>query len=235
MTSNEDVFPRPIFNENGEYTIRKAAPYRVNDSRIRELAEIGFAPRDVGSALEMMRACSKDDIESLHAQGLWIASVVTYGKPFGRNKARTKFKAQDFLETRLQGRALELHAVLKRYRDWMFAHDDGLGECKGLDIYLPHVPPHSELDIGLYRLGRRVVSLGQNIARELEPHFKLVCNLLLAHEDTRRREIAAELLRTRFSGVQVLGISTKDPLDVEIESVLTMITAPGENGAKPSF
>ena len=233
MSADEEVFPRPVYDESGAYTIRTGAAYRVDDPRIRELAEIGYARWDVKAAHEMVQACAEDKIESLYARGLWVAAVVTYGKPFGRNKARTVFNATDFLAQRLEGRALELHEVLKRYRDWMFAHDDGLGECKALDIYLPCVPPQSAFDIGLYRAGSRVISLGQNIAREFEPHFASVYQLLKDHEDRRRKEIAAELLRTKFAGMEVLGVAAKEPLDVEIESVLSMMAAPGAKGAGP--
>ncbi|WP_156970061.1 hypothetical protein [Arenimonas malthae] len=224
--SDEEVFPRPIYDEGGNYTIRKGAKYRVDDRRIRELAEIDYARRDIEAAHEMVAACAEDEIELLHERALWVAAVVMYGKPFKANYARTEFNARAFITQKLAGRALELHEVLMRYRDWMFAHDDGLGESKALEIYLPHVPPRSSLEVGLWRAGGRVISLGQDIARELEPHFAMVRGLFFEHEKKRRNEIAEELIRTRFAGMNVLGVSVQESLDVNIETVLAMASAP---------
>ncbi|KFN45383.1 hypothetical protein N790_10000 [Arenimonas malthae CC-JY-1] len=54
----------------------------------------------------------------------------------------------------------------------------------------------------------------------------MVRGLFFEHEKKRRNEIAEELIRTRFAGMNVLGVSVQESLDVNIETVLAMASAP---------
>jgi hypothetical protein len=231
---DDQNFPRAVYDDNGSYTIRKGAIYRVDDPRIRELAEIGYARRDLERAHQLIEACTEDDLDAVHGlleEALCTAAIITYSKPFGRNNARTEFKPDQLLKHTLTGESLDLHEYVKRCRNWMIAHDDGLGETKLLGIFLPPSPPRSRLEIGLHFAGRRVVALGQDIARRLEPHFAQVRDLFQKHEDSRREEIAAELLRSRFAGMRVQGFATEDRLDVDIETVVALTAAPSSKPA----
>lgn len=232
MANKEQGFPRAVYDDDGNYTIRTGAIYRVDDLRIRELAEIGYARRDLESAHELIEAYAQADHDTVHpllGKGLCAAAVVMYVKPFGRNNARTVFKPNQLLEKHLGSDALDLHEYLKRCRDWMIAHDDGLGESKSIGIYLPPSPPRSRLELGLHFPSRRVVALGRDIATRLEPHFAQVRDLVLEHENARREEIATELLRSRFAGVQVRGVVVDEPLEVDIETVISLKAAPGRS------
>lgn len=225
MTESGERFPRAVFDEHGAYTIRRGASYRVDDFRIRELAEIGYARRDLEQAHTLLENCIREDLDKLHPlleECLWTATIVMYSKPFGRNNARTVFKPEQLLRLHLGSEGLKLHEYIKRCRDWMIAHDDGLGESKETAIYLPPTPPRSTLEIGLHNPNPRVVALGTDIARQLEPHFAHVRELFVAHEYKRRHEIASELLSSRFAGMQLLGEAIDDPLAVDPESVLLL-------------
>ncbi|MFZ5635926.1 MAG: hypothetical protein ACOY82_05000 [Pseudomonadota bacterium] len=231
---SDPSFPRAVYDDDGGYTIRKAAIYRVDDPRIRELAEIGYARRDLERAHQLIEACTEDDLDAVHGlleEALCTAAIVTYCKPFGRNNARTEFKPDQFLKGALTEESLKLHEYVKRCRDWMIAHDDGLGETKALGIFLPGSPPRSTFEIGLHSSGRRVVALGQDIARRLEPHFAQVRDLFQAHEDSRREEIATDLLRSRFAGMRIHGFASEDRLDVGIETVVALAAAPSTKPA----
>ncbi|WP_279412161.1 hypothetical protein [Luteimonas sp. 8-5] len=218
-----------MYDDDGNYTIRTGAIYRVDDLRIRELAEIGYARRDLEKAHQLIEACAQDDLDAVHPlleESLCTAAVIMYAKPFGRNNARTIFKPDQLLKKLLKDEVLDVHEYVKRCRDWMIAHDDGLGETKSIGIYLPPSPPRSTLDMGLHFAGRRVVALGQDVARRLDPHFAQVRDLVRAHEDSRRQEIAAELLRSRFASMQVQGLATEERLEVDIETVIALRAAP---------
>lgn len=231
MARDDETFPRDVYSREGDYTIREGAVYRVDDLRVRELAEIAFARRDLETAHNLIEACAKDDVEKVHPlleQSLCISAVIMYAKPFGRNNARTVFKPRQLLKKVCSSESLDLHEYVKRCRDWMIAHDDGLGEDKSIGIYLPPTSPRSTFDIGLHFAGRRVVALGRDIASCLEPHFAQVRDLMKVHEDARRQQIAAEFLSSRFKGVKVHGFATEDRLDVGIDAVLALMASPAK-------
>lgn len=225
MSEPNDNYPRPVFDASGAYTVRTGASYRVEDSRVRELAEIGYAQRDVAKAYDFLTRCLEDD-ESERPdkceESLWFAAVVFYAKPFGRDDARGAFDANAFLNARMSDEGRRLHEYLRRLRHRWAAHDDGLGEDKTVAIYLPPSPPRSTLEIGMHGPARRVISLGTDIARQLEPHVAWVRDVLLAHENQRREAIACELISTRFDGLRLTGIATSTPLAVDIDSVLAL-------------
>ncbi len=229
MNHESEQFPRDVFDEDGAYTIRKGARYCVQDDRIQELAEIGYARRDLDKAHDFVEACIADDLEDVHPlleESLWNAAIVMYWKPFGRNNARAIFKASQFVQDRLGPDGLELHEYLNRCRNWMIAHDDGLGESKAIEIYLPPSPPRSTEEIGLYSPGRRVVAMGTDIARQLEPHFAQVRDILRAHEQSRGQQISSELLASRFAGLRLQGLASDQQLAVSVESVLALCPSP---------
>lgn len=225
MSGSNDTYPRAVFDVQGAYTVRTGASYCVEDSRARELAEIGYARRDVAKAYDFLTRCLDDNDGERPGEceeSLWVAAVVFYAKPFGRNDARGAFDANAFLNARLSDEGRRLHEYLRRLRHRWAAHDDGLGEDKTVAIYLPPSPPRSSLEIGMHGPARRVISLGTDIARQLEPHVAWVRNVLLAHEDQRRETIARELIATRFDGLCLTGVATPAPLAVDIDSVLAL-------------
>ena len=225
MNEQNDTYPRPVFNANGAYTVRTGASYCVEDSRVRELAEIGYARRDVAKAYDFLTRCLDADDSGRPGEceeSLWVAAVVFYAKPFGRNDARGAFDANAFLNTRLSDEGRRLHEYLRRLRHRWAAHDDGLGEDKTVAVYLPPSPPRSIFEIGMHGPVRRVISLGTDIARQLEPHVAWVRDVLLAHENQRREEIARELVPTPFDGMRLTGVATTAPLAVDIDSVLAL-------------
>jgi hypothetical protein len=227
MIKDREQFPRAVFDEHGDYTVLRGASYLVDDPALRELAAITYARRDLQQAHEFLQACTHeglDDVHPLLEQSLWSAAIVTYGKPFGRNDARSEFKPEPLIQAKLSEDGLRVHEYLKRCRDWMIAHDDGLGESKAISIYLPATAPRSILEIGLHLSNSRIVALGTDIARQLEPHFAQVRDLLLVHEESFRRKTASQLLESRFEGINLLGEAVDEPLAVDLESVLALPT-----------
>lgn len=225
MSGPNDTYPRAVFDAHGTYTVRTGASYCVEDSRVRELAEIGYARRDVAKAYDFLTRCLDDNDGERPGEceeSLWVAAVVFYAKPFGRNDARGAFDANAFLNARLSDEGRRIHEYLRRLRHRWAAHDDGLGEDKTVAIYLPPSPPCSSLEIGMHGPARRVISLGTDIARQLEPHVAWVRDELLAHENERREAIARELITTRFDGLRLTGIATSTPLAVDIDAVLAL-------------
>ncbi len=225
MSESNDHFPRPVFDAYGTYTVRTADNYFVDDSRVRELADIGCARRDVAKAYDFLALCLDEDDNGRSGEceeSLWVAAVVFYAKPFGRNYARGAFDANAFLNSRLSDNGRRLHEYLLRLRHRWAAHDDGLGEDKTVAIYLPPSPPRSFLEIGLHGPARRVISLGAEIARQLEPHVAWVRDILEEHETQRRDAIARELIATRFRNLQLMGTASSAPLAVDIDSVLSL-------------
>lgn len=225
MSGPNDTFPRAVFDAQGTYTVQTGASYCVEDSRVRELAEIGYARRDVAKAYDFLTRCAEESASERPGEceeSLWVAAVVFYAKPFGRNDARGAFDANAFLNAHLSDEGRRLHQYLRRLRHRWAAHDDGLGEDKTVAIYLPPSPPRSILEIGLHAPARRVISLGTDIARQLEPHVAWVRDVLLAHEDQRRNAIARELIATRFDGLRLTGVAMPAPLAVDMDSVLAL-------------
>lgn len=225
MSDSNDHFPRAVFDADGTYTVRTAGSYLVDDSRVRELADIGFARRDLAKAYEFLARCADDDDNERSGEfeeSLWVAAVVFYAKPFGRNYARGAFDATAFLNSRLSDNGRRLHEYLLRLRHRWAAHDDGLGEDKTIAIYLPPSPPRSFIEIGLQGPARRVISLGAGIARQIEPHVAWVRDILAEHETQRRDAVARELVATRFRNLQLMGTALSAPLAVDIDSVLSL-------------
>jgi hypothetical protein len=225
MSGPSDAFPRYVCDASGGYAVLTGASYLVDDPRIRELAEIGYARRDVAKAYDFLTQCLLDDDDGHSGEceeALWVAAVVFYAKPFGRNDARGAFDANAFLKPRFSDEGQRLHEYLRRLRHRWAAHDDGLGEDKTVAIYLPPSRPRSLLEIGLHGPVRRVISLGTDIARLLEPHVGWVRDVLAAHENQRREQIGRELITTQFAGVRLTGIATSTPLAVDIDSVLAL-------------
>lgn len=223
MSESNDHFPRPVFDANGTCTVRTADSYLVDDSRLRELADIGYARRDLAKAYDFLARCLDEEGgggSGEFEESLWVATVVFYAKPFGRNYARGAFDANAFLNARLSDDGRRLHEYLRRLRHRWAAHDDGLGEDKTVAIYFPPSPPQSFLEIGLHTPARRVISLGTEIARQVEPHVAWVRDILAAHETQRRDAIARELIATRFHNLQLMGIASSASLAVDIDSVL---------------
>ncbi|MCZ8166595.1 hypothetical protein [Silanimonas sp.] len=225
MSESNGHFPRPVFDANGTYTVRTADSYLVDDSRVRELADIVYARRDLAKAYDFLARCLDEDGSGRSdefEEALWVATVVFYAKPFGRNHARGAFDANAFLNERLSDDGRRLHEYLRRLRHRWAAHDDGLGEDKTVAIYLPPSPPQSFLELGLHAQARRVISPGTEIARQVEPHVAWVRDILAAHETQRRDAIARELIATRFHNLQLMGIASSAPLAVDLDSVLRL-------------
>jgi hypothetical protein len=223
MNDPSDEFPRTVYDASGAYTVRTGGSFLVGDLRARELAEIGYARRDVAKAYDFLARCLDDDDSERPGEceeSLWVATVVFYAKPFGRNDARGAFDANAFLNARLNDEGRRFHEYLRRLRHRWAAHDDGVGEDKTIAIYLPPSPPRSFLEIGMQGPARRVISLGTDIARQLEPHVAWVRDILAAHENQRRDAIARELMATRFHGLRLTGLASSAPLAVDIDSVL---------------
>ena len=61
MSGPDDTYPRAVFDAHGTYTVRTGASYCVEDSRVRELAEIGYARRDVAKAYDFLTRCLDDN------------------------------------------------------------------------------------------------------------------------------------------------------------------------------
>jgi len=142
-----------------------------------------------------------------------------YGKVFKRSGARRGFNATEFIRQKLMREALDRHDYLIALRDQMIAHDDGIGESKELSIYLAEQAPTYALAIGVSVGNRRVVSLGTDIAREVEPHFGYVAKIFSEIEALTRDELLRGFLVTRFAEVTLLGPSMEKPLQVDMSSV----------------
>ena len=215
-------FPRPVFDETGAYTISEAGLFEVDAPSIQRYHELVFAIRDIQSAHMMMQQCCRDDLDNLHPyfeQSLWIGAVILYGKPFKGNNARPSFDASEFVREHASDDMRDRHHYLITLRDKMIAHDDGLGECKQVAIGLPHRQPEHPVEIGIDPPNPRVISLGWDIARELEPHFTAMLRLFQDHRNQMREETIQNLFQTNFSGVMLLGPAKEAMLEVGMDSV----------------
>lgn len=224
MNDDNEKFPRAVFDANNVYTVRIGASYIVDDPRIRELAEIGYARRDLERAHEFVAACASYD-ENQHIlleQSLWSAAIVSYARPFGKNNARKFFEAEAFVRARLDPVGLRRHNYIRRCRDKWIAHDDGLGESKTVAVYLPPSPPRSRHEIGLHFPGSRVVSLGADIALALAPHIARIRDLIVDHENEFRDRVGADLVANRFAGMQIEGLAVEDELVEDFQSILRL-------------
>lgn len=215
-------FPRPVFDGSGTYTISEAGSYEVIATSIQRYHEVVFAIRDLRSAHEMVEQCCRDDLDDLHPlleQSLWVGAVILYSKPFTRNNARPLFDTREFVRSRATTEMRDRHHYLITLRDKMIAHDDALGECKQVTIGLPYRKPVSRLEIGIDPPNPRVVSLGWDIAREVEPHFR---DMLELFEDCRcnmREETTQNLFQTQLQEVTLLGPAKRTTLEVDPDSV----------------
>lgn len=218
-----------MFDEDGCYTILRAGSYVVADLRVKVLAEITYMRRDLDRAYEFIAACAAENFDDLHPlleESLWNSSIVMYGKVFTASGARENFDPTTFVKAHLGPEALRVHEYVMRIRNWMIAHDDGLGETKELCIYLPLAAPQTRWEVGLQAGGQRVVALGSDIAKQLEPHFQEVRDLFFEHENAERERLGAELVRSQFSGLDLIGPALNPPLEVDIASVLAMPARP---------
>jgi hypothetical protein len=215
-------FPRPVFDESGAYSIKQAGAYEATAPSIERYYEVAFATRDLRSAHEMVAQCCRDDLDSLHPlleQSLWISAVILYSKPFKRNNARARFDAAGFIRLHSTEEARDIHHYLITLRDKMIAHDDALGECKQISIWLPNKQPTHRLEIGIEPINPRVVSLGWDIAREMEPHFRATLKLLEDYRHQLSEKTTTDLIRSKFSEVSLIGPARKTSLRVDPRSV----------------
>lgn len=215
-------FPRPVFDESGTYTVDEAGAYEVLAPSVQRYHEVVFAIRDLRSAHEMVEQCCREDLDELHSlleQSLWVGAVILYSKPFTRNEARPLFDTREFVRSHATAAMRDRHHYLITLRNRMIAHDDALGECKQVSIGLPHRRPAHRLEVGIDPPNARVVSLGWDIAREVEPHFRAMLQLF---EECRRRvrdETTQELFQTNLKEVTLLGKAKRTKLEVDPESV----------------
>lgn len=219
---NATSFPRPVFDKDGVYAINEAGAYEVESPLVARYHEVVFAGRDLATAHEMVEQCCREDLDDIHPlleQSLWIGAVILYGKPFKKNNARGLFDAPAILRSRAGPEMRDLHHYLINLRDKMVAHDDGLGECKKVVVGFPARSPVHISDIGIEPVNPRVVSLGWDIAREVEPHFQAVCRLFVEYREEVRNEVLKELLRSDFQSVTLLGRAQPADLKVDIDSV----------------
>lgn len=184
--SSSTQFPRPVFDETGAYTISEAGSYEVISPSVQRYHDLVFSIRDLRSAHEMIEQCCRDDLDDLHPlleQGLWVSAVIQYSKPFKVNYARRTFDAENLVCTQATETMRDFHHYLITLRDKMIAHDDALGECKQVVIGLPHKRPRHPLEIGIEPTNPRVVSLGGDIAKDAEPHFREMLELFERHRN----------------------------------------------------
>jgi hypothetical protein len=147
-------------------------------------------------------------------QALWIAAVVRYGRIFKRNNARKAFKAEEFIAAKLNALEKQQHSHMLMLRDKMFAHDDGVGEDKSLCLSLPPKPPKHWLEVGAPVSEWRVISLGTDIATKLLPLLGKVQQALEKEREAERDRVLHQLWTTRFEGVTLLGLHTKEEPDL---------------------
>ncbi|WP_457097895.1 hypothetical protein [Lysobacter sp. P5_B9] len=215
-------FPRPVFDESGTYTISEAGAYEVSAPSIQRYHEVVFAIRDLRSAHEMVQQCCRDDLGGLHPmleQGLWVGAVILYSKPFKRNGARILFDAGSFVRSHAADDMRDRHHYLITLRDKMIAHDDGLGECKQVSIGLPYRQPANHFEIGIDPPNPRVVSLGSDIAREVEPHIDTMLKMFEDYRCQLREKTVRDLFQSNLQEVTVLGRATRTRLEVNLDSV----------------
>lgn len=215
-------FPRPVFDESGAYTISEAGAYEVVAPSVQRYHEVVFAVRDLRSAHEMVEQCCRADLDDLHPlleQGLWVGAVILYSKPFTRNEARPLFDARQFVRACATADMRDRHHYLITLRNKMIAHDGYLGECKQVAIGLPHRQPAHHAQIGIDPPNPRVVSLGWDIAREVEPHFRAMLQLFEGYRDELREQTARNLLHSNLQEVTLLGPAKRTTLEVDPESV----------------
>lgn len=215
-------FPRPVFDEFGAYTINEAGSYEVSAPSIQRYHEVVFATRDLHSAHEMVQQCCRDDLDKLHPlleQSLWVGAVIFYSKPFTKNNARTLFNTREFVRSRAAADMRDRHHYLITLRDKMVAHDDALGECKQVAIGLPYRQPKHHLEIGIDPPNPRITSLGWDIAREVEPHFRAMLHLFEDYRCWLREETVKNLFQSNLKEVTLLGPAKKTTLEIDPESV----------------
>ncbi|MFC6185292.1 hypothetical protein [Pseudoxanthomonas japonensis] len=215
-------FPRPVFDETGVYTINEAGTYEVISPSVQRYHELVFSIRDLHSAHEMMEQCCRNDLDDLHPlleQGLWVGAVIQYSKPFKANHARRTFDAGNLVRTQATESMRDFHHYLITLRDKMFAHDDALGECKQVAIGLPYKRPRHPFEIGIEPTNPRVISLGGDIARDAEPHFRAMLQLFEQQRNQIREETIGELFRTNLNEVTLVGPARKTALEVGRDDV----------------
>ena len=217
-------FPCPVLDEAGTY--KWSGNFRVSSRAIETFAILTWTRRDLTTALAMIRECCKDewdDQDSPVSQALWWSAVIIYGKPFKRSGARKllgRSWAVDHLKTQVSAEALDLHEYLMHLRDKMMAHDDGLGERKDLVLSLPPKRPAHFVHLGIGTANRRVVSLGTDIAKQLEPHFADVERIFVRLWQQQFDAIRQLLLDTNFADVTLLGPHVEEEPLVDIQRVL---------------
>ncbi|MDH5835088.1 hypothetical protein [Luteimonas kalidii] len=220
----ELAFPRTVFDDSGSYI--GGGTFRVESPSIEMLAILAWTHRDLSTALDLIRECCKDEWEEHEgpvSQALWWSAVVIYSKPFKFSEARRHLPrrwARDYLEQHVSTEALDVHEYVMHLRDKMMAHDDGLGEHKHSVLVLPATPPTNHVHIGVGTGNTRVVSLGTNIARQLEPHFASVNSLFEKLWQQQFEAVRQHLMTTRFSEVEVLGPHIEEELEIDLENVL---------------
>lgn len=228
---SEAAFPRTVFDDSGSYI--GGGTFRVESPSIEMLAVLTWTHRDLSTALDLIRECCKDEWEEREgpvSQALWWGAVVIYAKPFKFSEARRRLPrrwARDYLEKHMGTEALEAHEYLMHLRDKMMAHDDGLGEHKHSVLVLPPTPPTNYVFVGVRTGNTRVVSLGTNIARQLEPHFASVERLFEKLWQQQFDAVRQHLMMTRFSEVKVLGPHVDEELEIDIDNVLAAYGSAG--------
>lgn len=215
--------PRTVFDESGTYTISEAGLYEVTSRSVQKYHEVVFATRDLRTAHEMVEECCRTDLDRTHPlleQSLWISAVISYSKPFKTNNARQLFDAKEFVRSNADGEMLNRHHYLITLRDKMIAHDDALGEGKQVTIGLPYREPKNHLEIGIDPTSPRIVSLGSNIAREVEPHFRSILKIFNDYRNQLREDTLRNLVDSKFREVTVIGRAKEVALDVSQEGVI---------------
>lgn len=213
-----------MFDKSGAYTVTEAGVYEVASASVARYNAIVSACRDLESAHAMVEQCRREDLEGLHPlleQSFWIAAIIQYGKPFTTNNARKHFNAGDFVRSRAGSEMRDCHHYLITLRDKMVAHDDGLGECTQLAVFLPDRAPAHEGEIGIEPPKPRIVSLGTDIAREVEPHFRAMHQLFVECRNEARGVTLKQLLQGSSNDVKLLRPEKPAVLEVDFASVLT--------------
>ncbi|PBJ83692.1 hypothetical protein CMZ84_04170 [Lysobacteraceae bacterium NML93-0399] len=216
----KQVFPRPVFDASGRYTVSEAAAFVISNPACSRYAAIVYARRDLQHALELMEACCSDEVDEAHPlleQAAWTAAIVNYSKPFKCSNARSP-KKLDELTGLITGHSLEVHKEALTLRDKMFAHDDGLGESKLVSLFLPARPPRSRHEFGIGVGTWRVTGLGQDRAKHFVPHFAHVLNLCTGLEEQAHIEAQASLMTSGFSDIVLLGIAQEDKPHADVNT-----------------
>ncbi|MBB1061869.1 hypothetical protein [Marilutibacter spongiae] len=222
-TTDLPRFPRAIFDDQGNYTVRTYGRFHVRSTLVARFAALTDIRRDLERAHEILDACRQmdDDAPDFVEESLWNSAIITYGRAVGVGHARTPgFDARSYIAAELDDERLRVHKYVLTLRDKMVAHDDGVGRAKSLWMFLTPTPPKDPVMFGISGGNARVISLGTDIADFLAPHFKWMASHFSELAETARYEIQAELIRTHFVGVELLGPYEEEEIDITIDALV---------------